>query len=556
MSGAFLFIFTLFWSGMVLTFDGFMAHGIYKQYESQHYPSVTGTITHSEVQSHRTSKGGTSYDAVINYRYEIGGQTFEGNKLRFGIKVSSSANAYAAVSAHPPGSTAQVFYNPANPQESLLSPGVNGSDFMFALFLTPFNMVMFGFWIGIGGWLRERFFRPIAGGVKIINDGMTTRIRLPQFAAIGWGLVATGGLGFISIFVVGFSTNMEPSIPVILSVIGAVYGAGMIIYLWQRQKINSGIDDLIVNESSRSLELPLTFGRKQRVTVNVAEIKSLSVEKIIHRSNKGGVSYTYAPTLSPRGKEAAIQKLADWSDKLKADEFTEWLRKQLDPNISATLEVEPTPSPDEFGKTEAGKAAIEEFSRTGKSKVKISDGPNGREFYFPAARNLGTAVFTTLFMLVFNGAAVLMYRAHAPILFPIVFGLIGVLLILGTFNLWFKSSRITINSTNVQWTKRWLIFSRTRVFSAGDYARFATKTGMQSGSTIFTDIKLVRVGADAEFAEKIKKFEGEQQVNQLVAERFRQAAGPSGITIANSIASAAEAEWLVKEMNKALGRTV
>jgi hypothetical protein len=157
-------------------------------------------------------------------------------------------------------------------------------------------------------------------------------------------------------------------------------------------------------------------------------------------------------------------------------------------------------------------------------------------------------------MLVFNGAAVFMYRAHAPMVFPIVFGLIGGLLILGTFNLWFKSSRITINSTNVQWTKRWLIFRRTRDFSAGDCARFATKTGMQSGSTIFTDIKLVRVGADAEFAEKMKKFEGGQPVNQLVAERFRQAAGPSGVTVANSIASAAEAEWLVKEMNQALGR--
>jgi hypothetical protein len=159
-------------------------------------------------------------------------------------------------------------------------------------------------------------------------------------------------------------------------------------------------------------------------------------------------------------------------------------------------------------------------------------------------------------MLVFNGIAVVTFHLHAPILFPIAFGLFGVLLLFGTFSLWFKSSRITINSTNVQFTKRWLIFSRTRVFSSGDYARFATKTGMQSGSTIFTDIKLVRIGADAEFAAKTKNFEGGQQVNQLVAERFRQAAGPSGVTVANSIANAAEAEWLVKEMNKALGRKV
>jgi hypothetical protein len=204
--------------------------------------------------------------------------------------------------------------------------------------------------------------------------------------------------------------------------------------------------------------------------------------------------------------------------------------------------------------TAALQMPVADLRRDEHSRIRVNDVPGGREFYFPAARNLGTAFFTTLFMLVFNGAAVFMYRAHAPMLFPIVFGLIGVLLILGTFNLWFQSSRVTINSTNVQWTKRWLVFSRTRDFSAGDCAQFATKTGMQSGSTVFTDIKLVRVGADAEFAEKMKNFEGGQQVGQLVAGRFRQAAGPSGVTVASSIANAAEAGWLVKEMNKALGR--
>lgn len=211
---------------------------------------------------------------------------------------------------------------------------------------------------------------------------------------------------------------------------------------------------------------------------------------------------------------------------------------------------------DEADPTAALQMSAEEIRRAEHSKIQVTDGPGGREFYFPPARNLGTAFFTTLFMLVFNGIAVVTFHLHAPILFPIAFGLFGVLLLFGTFSLLFKSSRITINSTNVQFTKRWLIFSRTRVFSSGDYARFATKTGMQSGSTIFTDIKLVRIGADAEFAAKTKNFEGGQQVNQLVAERFRQAAGPSGVTVANSIANAAEAEWLVKEMNKALGRKV
>ncbi|HEY2329635.1 MAG TPA: DUF3592 domain-containing protein [Verrucomicrobiae bacterium] len=557
MNGAFLFVFGLVWSGMVLMFDGIIAHGAYKQYESGHYPSVTGTITHSEIKTHHSSKGGTSYSAAMEYRYEVGGQKFTGEKVRFGMAVSSSANATATVNAHPVGSATEVFYNPGDPQEAVLSPGVSGSDFMGGLFITPFNMVMLGFWIWIGGWLRARFFKPVAGGVKIISDGMATRIRLPQFSALAFGIIATGGLGFISIFLVGFSTKMEPAIPLILLVIAVVYGAGFAVYIWQRRKINSGIDDLIVDEASRTIELPLTFGRKQRITVNVADIKSLSVEKILHRSDKGGVSYTYAPTLDLSGAGASVQKLADWSDETKAKDFAGWLRQKLDPNLPGTLAADTMLAEAEAEKSAAAAASekkFEEMRRDGKSRIKISDGPEGREFYFPAARNVGTALFTTLFMVVFNGTAVFMFHLHAPILFPIVFGLVGVLLILGTFSVWFKSSRVTINSASVRLTNHWLIFSRTREFPAGDYARFATKTGMQSGSTIFTDIKLVRVGADADFAQDMEKFQGVQQVNQLVAERFRQSAGPKGVTVANSIANTAEAGWLVQEMNKALGR--
>ena len=556
MSGVFLLILTLFWSGMVLLFDGFMAHGVYKQFESHNYASVTGTITHSEVKSHHSSKGGTSYNAVIEYKFEAGGQKFVGNKIRLGVTTSSYANATAAVNTHPVGSTVQVFYNPADPQESLLSPGIEGLDFMFVLFLTPFNMVMFGFWLWMGGWLRERFFRPVAGGVKIIADGMTTRIRLPQISAIVWGLVATGGFGFISTFIVGFGSGMEPSIPLILLAITAVYGSGLAVYLRQRQKMNSGIDDLIINEAARTLELPLTFNRKERVTVNVANIKSLFVDKIEHRSNKGGISYTYAPTLYLPGAEPAAQKLADWSDKLKADEFAEWLRKQIGPDIPATCDAGAViADDDESNATATLQAPIEEFRRDEHSKIKVTDGPDGREFYFPAARNLGTALFTTLLMLIFNGIALVTFHFHAPILFPMAFGLFGILLLWGTFNLWFKSSRVTIDSTNVRMTNRRLIFSRTRQFPSSDIERFATKAGMQSGSQIFTDIKLIRRGDNNRFERPDEKSQESQQLDRMLAARIRAAAGPSGVTVASGIASAAEANWLVAEMNKALGRS-
>jgi hypothetical protein len=218
----------------------------------------------------------------------------------------------------------------------------------------------------------------------------------------------------------------------------------------------------------------------------------------------------------------------------------------------------------EIADTDETAAPIEEIRRDENSKIKISDGPNGREFYFPAARNPGTALFITLFMLVFNGVAVVTFHLHALILFPVVFGLIGILLLFGAFSAWFKSSRVTIDSTGVRATNRWLVFSRTRQFPADDVARFATKTGMQSGSQIFTDIKLIPRGSDEKFAAGRGKFQETFQETfqaaalpeaEKVAERFRQAAGPSGVTVAGSISNVAEANWLAQEMNKALGRS-
>jgi Protein of unknown function (DUF3592) len=330
MSGTFLVIFTVFWSGFVMTFDVVIVHNLVKQAESAHYQFVTGAVIHSEVRIHHSSKGGTSYVPVIQYRYEVAGQAFTGARLRYNSNLSSSqAAARSTVDEHPAGSTIQVFYNPENPQDSLLFTGIEGADFMMILFLTPFNAVMLGLLIWIYGWLRERLFHPAAGGLKIITDGMYTRVRLPQYGAVIWWLGTTGGLGFAAIFVVGFGTQMKPSLPVILTTIVAVYLAGLGVFLWQWLKIRSGIDDLVINEARRSLELPETFGRTERVTVNIADIASLTVEQIEHRGNKGGVSYTYAPTLRLRGNESGGCKLADWSDKLKADDFAEWLRKKL-----------------------------------------------------------------------------------------------------------------------------------------------------------------------------------------------------------------------------------
>jgi hypothetical protein len=200
--------------------------------------------------------------------------------------------------------------------------------------------------------------------------------------------------------------------------------------------------------------------------------------------------------------------------------------------------------------TAALQEPIEELRRDEHSKIQINDGPNGREFYFPAARNLGMAIFLTVFFVIWSGVFWFLVHANAPVMFPIIWGVTDVLVGLGCLNLWLKSCRVTIDSTGVRVTKRWLLLSRSRTFAASDIVRFDTKAGMTSGTTVFQNIKLVTKDSEDGLAAAQERF---QQTGQRPPLKFN-ISSPGGFTLASGIASAPEANWLVQEMMKALGR--
>jgi hypothetical protein len=259
------------------------------------------------------------------------------------------------------------------------------------------------------------------------------------------------------------------------------------------------------------------------------------------------------PECYARGRESVFWRL-DAKAKMSGPSFHAAFDVPVFKIAGAIAEADDEPDP-----TAALQEPVEEIRRDENSKIKISDGLNGREFYFPAARNLGMATLTTFLFLVFLGMfyALIVNLNHLSIIFEIGLGLFLVILGCLNFSLWLKSSRVTIDSNGVSVTKRWLIFSRTRQFSTNDVARFATKTGMQSGSQIFTDIKLIKRGGDDRFAVNTEKFREAFQDASLpeagqIVSRFRT--GPSGVTVAGNIANVTEANWLVAEMNKALGR--
>ena len=180
---------------------------------------------------------------------------------------------------------------------------------------------------------------------------------------------------------------------------------------------------------------------------------------------------------------------------------------------------------DEPDPTSSLQMPVEELRRDEHSQIQVTNRAAGREFYFPTARNLGVAFSITVAVLAFGGFAVAARLVFHSLFFQIAFGLLSLFVFISCINLWFKSSRVTINSSGVTLLNRWLIFCRKWNFSAMSIGAIEATIGMTSGNQAFYNLRLVLRG------------------NKTT-------------TIASGITSKPEADWLVQEMTKALGRTV
>ncbi len=99
---------------------------------SESWPTVEGVITFAEVRVHQPSVRDrrelglkTRYTPRITYRYQVDGKTYENHVIgRYGYTskwASGISRGQYAV-----GKPVTVYYNPENPAESVLEPGLGG----------------------------------------------------------------------------------------------------------------------------------------------------------------------------------------------------------------------------------------------------------------------------------------------------------------------------------------------------------------------------------------------------------------------------------------------
>jgi hypothetical protein len=119
------------------------------------WPKVTARITQSEVdefQGRISDKGPmtTLYRPLITYAYAFNGVTYQGSQVSLGAKVTSNSEAVAKrlVAKYPQGKTFEVYVNPQNASESLLSPKV---AFGWLIWIIAAGLLGFAYYAAVHG---------------------------------------------------------------------------------------------------------------------------------------------------------------------------------------------------------------------------------------------------------------------------------------------------------------------------------------------------------------------------------------------------------------------
>lgn len=325
----------LFCAAAIFGIDVVFTKDVIHQHETRSFPSTIGKVVYSKVMVGHDRKG-TSRSLVLQYEYQVDGQTYQGDTISFGIFSEAQVlkDPEEESRAHPVGSQVRVYYCADNPAECLLSPGLTIVNFLIFFFIIPGNVLLLRapFTRDAISWFKgmARF----AGGEEIVSQGNQVRVRLPRFSVSIWTLAVFCVLSFSGAFLVPIiSAETRDDSPWLVAEVWAVIlVVTAATYVWRRSRLHSGIDDLVIDEGAQTVSLPSTFGRKTRSSLDFNSIQTVYLQPIRHEGKSrfaAQTSFTWGVMLQLRGACASPERIANRWSAGDALVFVAWLRERL-----------------------------------------------------------------------------------------------------------------------------------------------------------------------------------------------------------------------------------
>jgi hypothetical protein len=139
---------------IVFLFAGILAFGfgpaVLRGWMSGHWPSAQGVIDSSRLEEMMHSGGHPDWRVYLGYHFLVDDVRYEGTRFTStGEFYGDEVNARAVVAENRPGQVVQIFYDPRDPSNAVLRPGLDSRQyFVFFSFLVVFAIgigIVFGF---------------------------------------------------------------------------------------------------------------------------------------------------------------------------------------------------------------------------------------------------------------------------------------------------------------------------------------------------------------------------------------------------------------------------
>ena len=331
----------VFWTALIGVADYFVFGTLLRQYRAKNFDLTRCEIVLSEVTPNAAFHSGVT----IEYAYTVNGKEYRGSRYRYDDEYSGSPGA-AVVQKFREWTQHTVYFDPANPADSVLATGVEGGDLMLVLFSVPVNVAVIMLWSWIASWLREKWRMPEAGGLRIWRQNGKIRVRLAGLSAPAAGFYALGIAAFAATFPLVALNGLAPSLQTMENTGAAVLLAAAAVFCWTALRNASGKYDLLIDERSNALTLPQTGGRRQCVTLPRGEIAGVCVQRRVSRLSSGSF-YSYLPALDRREAGTGLRREAlspcGWTEE-KARAFSQWLVGQLGLEFKGIEDEDPRPA--------------------------------------------------------------------------------------------------------------------------------------------------------------------------------------------------------------------
>ena len=507
-----------------------------------------------EMNTSRSSKGGTSYKVVAWYHYRFQGQTYSGDRVGLSSGSDNVGDFQQRVFAElqtfeKSGRPYRCFVDPADPSAAVLNREMRwGLAVMLSLFPLLFPLV--GGFVAFGGVTSSREAKGVAAAQELHpgapwkwrpewrgntitpqSDGLRAwisvgvwvlLIQLPLAAAV----VLSGALAASSLAALAFVPCLLAAIPLMAA--------------WRRVKLRSvlGIPSLELRE------WPMKAGRESEAGLllakNLSPLSTLTIrvscsKVVTRRTGKGGTSThhesVWENAQSIPGAEAQREIIGSRVP-LRIDIPRGYPGCDAMEGSGAVhewaLEVGTTAAPGRFklplpvfgmdegnGSTDELPAELnapsvitdDELATRLKGSgmvAEFGEGGTPTSIHCPPGRMRATALFLILFGLVWSAVFTALVVQNAPFLFRFIWGVTSPAILLG--GVW-----LLIHDLHIEITGRELcvrsragpFYSKVQRFEARHIVRFTTDSNMQSGNQSF-----YRVRAETTFAKTITLVDG------------------------------------------------